>query len=89
MANEHEMRYWSGGSHWAILTGALAGAVAGYLFGTPSGRRLRDAAVRMLDDFSMECTRLCQVSARALIAVADSWKALEETAAASRHERIH
>jgi hypothetical protein len=76
VANKDEVVNWSG-SHWAIVSGALAGALAGYLLRTPRGRRLCDAVIQMLDDFSFECTRFCQACARAQIAASDTWKALE------------
>ena len=67
---------WSS-THWAVVSGALVGAVAGYLLRTPKGRRLCEAAVQTLDEFSLECARVCEAATRARIAAAEGWSAIE------------
>ena len=77
---------WSFGL-WGILASAVIGAAAGYLLTTPRGRRLCDATIQLLDNFSFECARFCQASTRAQIAAADAWKALEDNLGVSRPPR--
>jgi hypothetical protein len=62
---------------WAVLSGAALGAAAGYLLGTPGGRRFCDACVGALDDFSDECERFCQALVRAQVAATDSGRVFE------------
>jgi hypothetical protein len=76
VAKRDEVVKWSG-SHWAVVAGALAGALASYLLRTPRGRRLCDGVIQILDDFTFECARFCQACARAQIVASDTWKALE------------
>jgi len=71
-------------NHWGVVAGALVGGLAGYLLTTPGGRRFCDAAVQLLEDFSFECARFSQASARAQVAAAEGWKAIEGTLEASR-----
>jgi len=73
--SQEGVREWS--NPWGIVTCALVGAAAGYLLTTPGGRRLCDATIQLIEDFSFECVRFCQASARAQLAAAESWKALE------------
>jgi hypothetical protein len=76
-------------SRWVIVGGALIGALAGYLFGTPDGRRRRDAAIRALEDLSVECRRIVVASARLLHAASDGWNAVDQTTRGSRTEGVH
>jgi hypothetical protein len=76
-------------NQWGIVTGALVGAFAGYLLTTPHGRRVCDAAVQLLEDFSVECLRFSQASARAQMAAAEGWKAIEGTFDGSRTSANH
>jgi hypothetical protein len=64
------------GGAWAVLTGAIIGAVAGYVVGTSNGRRLYNNAVQILEDFSEEWPRFMQTASRAQSAAVDSWKAI-------------
>jgi hypothetical protein len=73
--NEHDSR--EGPSLTALATGAAVGALAIYVLRTPSGRKLLDTAISLLDDFSSECARFRQACTRAQLAVADSWQAVK------------
>jgi hypothetical protein len=75
MFDDSDSLRWRGS--WAIVSGALVGAMAGYLLRTRRGRRLCDAVIQTLDDFSFECVRFCQAAGRAQMAAADSWDALK------------
>jgi hypothetical protein len=84
---DERMRYTSG--PWVIVGGALIGALAGYLFATPDGRRRRDAAIRALEDFSVECRSVLVASGRLLHAASDGWNAFDHTTRGSRTEGVH
>jgi len=75
--NEHESR--QGPSLAAIAAGAAAGAMVIYILRTPSGRKLLDTAVSLLDDFSSECARFREACSRAQLAVSDSWQAVKSS----------
>ena len=63
MTNEHDAHR-TRMSVLTVATGAAAGALAVYILRTPAGRRLLDAAITVLDDFSFECARFCQACTR-------------------------
>ena len=86
MDSEEGLGDWN---HWGIVSGALVGAFAGYLLTTPNGRRLCDAVVQLLEDFSAECVRFSQASGRAQMAAVEGWKAIEETFDGSRTSATH
>jgi hypothetical protein len=67
----------------AVATGAAIGALAIYILRTPSGRRLLDTAIGLLDDFSSECARFRQAYTRAQIAVSDGWQAAKSSTMSS------
>jgi hypothetical protein len=75
--NQMEVKRWP--SHWGVVSGAVLGALGGYLLTTPEGRRICDAAIQLLENFSHECARFGQAAARAQTAAADGWRAVEET----------
>jgi hypothetical protein len=66
----------SGPSTWAIVAGAAAGAAAIYLLRTEEGKKLLDAAIRLLEDFAREAARFQEASTRARAAASDSWQAV-------------
>lgn len=61
----------------AVATGAAAGVLAVYIFSTPAGRRLFNAVIGALDDFSFECARFTQACTRAQIAASGSWQTVK------------
>ena len=63
-------------SAWAIVAGAAAGAAAIYVLRTAEGRKLLDAAIRLLEDFSREAARFQEACTRARAAASDSWQAV-------------
>ena len=75
----HESEYETGStgpSTWAIVAGAAAGVAAIYVLRTAEGRRLLDAAIRLLDDFTRESARFQEACIRARTAASDSWQAV-------------
>ena len=73
----------SGPSMWTILAGAAAGMAAIYVLRTPEGRRLLDAAIQLLDDFSQEAKRFQDACTRAHAAASDSWQAVSSSTMSS------
>ena len=73
----------------ATLLGAVVGGVAGYLFFTDHGRRLRRQIEPALDDFARELTSFRTTLQKATGVASDGWKmlneALEETGPAPRY----
>src|SRR6266436_3787204 len=63
----------------AILIGAFAGMVAGFVR-TPNGRRLCDSVALMFDDFALECDRLRQATGNARKSAAETWEELRPIA---------
>ena len=61
---------------WAIVAGAAAGAAAIYLLRTAEGKKLLDAAIRLLEDFTREAARFQEASIRARTAASESWQAV-------------
>jgi hypothetical protein len=75
----HESEYETrsiGPSTWAIVAGAAAGVAAIYVLRTAEGRKLLDAAIRLLDDFTRESARFQEACVRARTAASDSWQAV-------------
>ena len=87
MEHPNEARQGSEDGHWGIVSTALMGALAGYLLITPTGRRLCDSAIQLLDHFSAECERFSQATTRAQIAAVNSWRAIETSFGASSGRR--
>jgi gas vesicle protein len=63
----------------AALAGAIVGGIAGYLFFTEHGRRLRRAFEPALEDFSRELNSFRGTVARAAAVASESWKLLSES----------
>jgi hypothetical protein len=82
-----EVKRWP--SHWGVLSGAVVGALGGYLLTTPEGRRICDAAIQLLENFSHECARFSQAAARAQSAAVDGWKAVEGSLGVSNRSTTH
>lgn len=61
----------------ATLVGAAVGALFGYLFFTPSGRRLRDEIEPRLNEVSRELGRAHSAVTRAFTAIDDGRRSLE------------
>jgi hypothetical protein len=68
---------------WAIVAGAAAGAAAIYLLRTGEGKKLLDAAIRLLDDFTREAARFQEACTRARSAASDSWQAVSGSTVSS------
>jgi hypothetical protein len=80
--SEYESRR-SGPSTLAIVAGAAAGAAAIYVLRTAEGRKLLDAAIRLLEDFTREAARFQEACARARSAASDSWQAVSGSTVSS------
>ena len=63
----------------ATLVGAIIGGVAGYLFFTEDGRRVRRQIEPALDDFSRELISFRATLQKATGVASDGWKLLNET----------
>ena len=61
---------------WAIVAGAAAGVAAIYLLRTAEGKKVLDAAIRLLEDFTNEAARFQEACARARSAASESWQAV-------------
>jgi hypothetical protein len=61
---------------WAIVAGALAGALAGYVLITPRGRRALEKTIVTLDDFAASWARFSQAVGRAHFAASEGWTAI-------------
>ena len=71
----------------AMLGGAVAGGVLGYLYLTAGGRRLRDQLEPRLDDALREIGRLRQTIVKAQSVAAEGWRSLADvTGAGQRSE---
>ena len=79
---EYETRR-TGPSTWAIVAGAAAGVAAIYVLRTAEGRKLLDAAIRLLDDFTRESARFQEACIRARTAASDSWQAVSSSTMSS------
>jgi gas vesicle protein len=60
------------------LLGAVVGALAGYLFLTESGRRLRSQLEPRLDAAAREVGRLRQTVAKAQTVASEGWRSINE-----------
>ena len=58
--------------------GALVGGVAGYLFLTEDGRRVRDRLEPGMDDVLLELRRLRSTTEKARLAAQEGWSTLQE-----------
>jgi hypothetical protein len=76
--SEYESRR-TGPSTWAIVAGAAAGVAAVYVLRTEEGKKLLDAAIRLLDDFARESARFQDACIRARTAASDSWQAVSSS----------
>ncbi|HUK32260.1 MAG TPA: hypothetical protein VLV86_00030 [Vicinamibacterales bacterium] len=81
--NQPESQSTSGPSVWWIVGGAAAGIAAIYVLRTTEGRKLLDAAIRLLDDFSQEAARFQDACVRARTAASDSWQAVSGSTVSS------
>jgi gas vesicle protein len=64
----------------AMAAGAVVGGVAGYLFLTESGRRLRDQIEPRLDEAMREMSRLRQTIFKAQSVAQEGWRSLSQIA---------
>jgi gas vesicle protein len=64
----------------ATVAGAVAGALAGYLFLTEDGRRLRHRVEPQLDDLVAELSQVMRSVEKARTAADESWRTLQEAA---------
>lgn len=58
--------------------GAIAGGVAGYLFLTEDGRRVRERLEPGMDDLLRELRRLRAAAEKARLAASEGWMAVED-----------
>jgi hypothetical protein len=72
----------------AAVIGALAGGVAGYLYLTDDGQRMRARLEPGLDDLSRELRRLRSTVERARAAAEDGWGTLEDLSRPVRRQRV-
>jgi len=63
----------------AVLIGAVAGGLAGYLLLTPDGRQVCRAMGAALEDVAAESARFANSLRRAQSALSSSWNALSLT----------
>ncbi len=62
----------------ASLAGAAIGGVAGYLYLTDSGRRMRDQIEPRLDEFTQEMRKLRSTINKAQAVASEGWRSLNE-----------
>ncbi len=62
----------------ASLAGAAIGGVAGYLYFTASGQRLRDQLEPRMDEFANEIRRLRATVTKAQAVASEGWRSLNE-----------
>ncbi len=62
----------------SAVLGALAGGLAGYLYLTEDGRRVRERLEPGLDDVGRELRRLRGAVDRARVAAAEGWQTIED-----------
>jgi len=69
-------------NNWRVLgasfVGAVAGGVAGYLFFTDAGRRVRRQIEPALNDFAREFASFRETAVKASAVATDSWKLVTE-----------
>lgn len=63
----------------ATIAGAIIGSIAGYLFFTERGRRIRQQIEPALEDLAREVTSFRSTIQNASEIAADGWKVLSET----------
>jgi hypothetical protein len=64
----------------SIMGGAVVGGLAGYLYFTESGRRMRSEFEPRLDDAMREIGRLRQTIGKAQSVAAEGWRSLNQLA---------
>jgi hypothetical protein len=62
----------------ASIAGAAIGALAGYLYLTSGGRRLRDQLEPRMDEFTHEIRRLRATITKAQAVASEGWRSLNE-----------
>ncbi len=62
----------------ASLAGAAIGGLAGYLYLTDGGRRLRDQLEPRLDEFTQEMRKLRSTINKAQAVASEGWRSLNE-----------
>ncbi len=62
----------------ASIAGAALGALVGYLYLTPGGRRLRDQLEPRMDEFAHEIRRLRATVTKAQAVATEGWRSLNE-----------
>jgi hypothetical protein len=75
----------------AVAGSAAMLALAIYTLNTASGRKLFNAAIELLDDFSSECARFREACTRAQLAVSDGWQTVKgsnESSTGGRRETV-
>ena len=70
----------------AAIVGAVVGGLAGYLFFTDDGRRLRRQLEPALDDFARELNSFRGTVQRAAGVASEGWKLLNETLGDGGHQ---
>ncbi len=60
------------------LAGAAVGALLGFLYLTPNGRRFREQLEPRLDEFSQEMRRLRSTVTKAQAVATEGWRSLNE-----------
>ena len=71
----------------AMAAGAVVGGLAGYLFLTESGRRLRDQIEPRLDEAMREMARLRQTIFKAQSVAQEGWRSLSQIASGGEANR--
>lgn len=62
----------------ASLAGAAIGGLIGYLYLTPSGRRMREQLEPRLEEFSQEMRKLRGTMMKAQEVASEGWRSLQE-----------
>lgn len=70
----------------AMVGGAVAGGLVGYLYMTDAGRRIRNQIEPRLDDAMREIGRLRQTIGKAQSVAAEGWRSLNQVATAGARE---
>jgi hypothetical protein len=70
----------------ASLAGAVTGALAGYLYLTDAGRRLRTQFEPRLDDAMREVSRLRRTIGKAQTVATEGWRSLHDVAGGSAQQ---
>ncbi len=70
----------------AVVGGAVAGGVLGYLYLTDTGRRVREQVEPRLDSTMREISRLRQTLGKAQSVAAEGWRSLSQVASGGSRE---